>query len=33
MLVVAAFAMWNIGVAFLVGVILDQSLRRGWVKV
>jgi hypothetical protein len=33
MLVVAAFAMWNMGVAFLVGVILDQSLRRGWVKV
>jgi MFS superfamily sulfate permease-like transporter len=33
MLIVAAFAMWNMGVAFLVGVILDNSLRRGWIKV
>jgi MFS superfamily sulfate permease-like transporter len=33
MLIVAAFAMWNMGVAFLVGIILDNSLRRGWVKV
>lgn len=33
MLIVAAFAMWNMGVAFLVGVILDNSLQRGWLKV
>ncbi|ABK15972.1 putative sulfate/molybdate transporter [Syntrophobacter fumaroxidans] len=33
MLIVAAFAMWNMGVAFLVGIILDVSLRRGWIKV
>jgi predicted benzoate:H+ symporter BenE len=33
MLIVAAFAMWNMGVAFLVGIILDNSLRSGWVKV
>jgi MFS superfamily sulfate permease-like transporter len=33
MLIVAAFAMWNMGVAFLVGVIMDNSLKRGWVKV
>jgi hypothetical protein len=33
MLIVAAFAMWNMGVAFLVGVILDNALRRGWIKV
>jgi hypothetical protein len=33
MLIVAAFAMWNMGVAFLVGVTMDISLRRGWVKV
>jgi hypothetical protein len=33
MLIVAAFAMWNIGAAFLVGVILDNSLRRGWIKI
>jgi hypothetical protein len=33
MLIVGAFAMWNMGVAFLVGIILDNSLRRGWIKV
>jgi hypothetical protein len=33
MLIVAAFAMWNMGVAFLVGIILDNSLRRGWIKL
>jgi MFS superfamily sulfate permease-like transporter len=33
MLIVAAFAMWNMGVAFLVGVIMDNSLRRGWLKI
>lgn len=33
MLVVAAFAMWNMGAAFLVGVILDNCLRRGWLKI
>jgi hypothetical protein len=33
MLIVAAFAMWNMGVAFLVGVVMDTSLRKGWVKV
>lgn len=33
MLIVAAFAMWNMGVAFLVGVILDNSLRRGWIRI
>jgi hypothetical protein len=33
MLIVAAFAMWNMGVAFLVGVILDNSLRRRWIKI
>lgn len=32
MLIVAAFAMWNMGVAFLVGVILDNSLRREWIR-
>jgi len=25
--------MWNMGVAFLVGVLLDNSLRRGWIKI
>jgi len=33
MLIVAGFAMWNMGVAFLVGVILDRTLRKGWIKI
>jgi hypothetical protein len=33
MLVVTAFAMWNMGAAFLAGVILDTSLRKGWIKI
>lgn len=33
MLVVAGFAMWNMGAAFLAGVVLRQALRRGWVRV
>jgi MFS superfamily sulfate permease-like transporter len=33
MLIVAAFAMWHMGIAFLVGVILDNSLRKGWIKI
>jgi hypothetical protein len=33
MLIVAAFAMWNMGAAFLAGVIMDTSLRRGWIKI
>ena len=33
MIVVAGFAMWHMGVAFVVGVILDYSLRRKWIRV
>ena len=33
MLIVAAFAMWNMGAAFLVGIVLDYSLRKGWLKI
>jgi MFS superfamily sulfate permease-like transporter len=33
MLIVAAFAMWNMGAAFLVGVILENALRRGWIRI
>ena len=33
MLIVAAFAMWNMAVAFLAGIILDNLLKRGWIKV
>lgn len=33
MLVVAAVAMWNMGAAFLAGVILHEVLRRRWVRL
>ena len=33
MIIVAAFAMWNMGVAFLVGVILDNSIKKGWIEI
>jgi hypothetical protein len=33
MLIVAAFAMWNMGAAFVVGVVMDNALRGGWLKV
>ena len=33
MLVVAGFAMWNMRAAFLAGIILYQSLQRGWLRV
>jgi len=33
MLIVAAVAMWNMGVAFVVGVIMDNALRREWLKI
>jgi len=33
MLVVAGFASWNMGVAFLVGIVLDNALRRGLIRV
>ena len=33
MIIVAAIAMWNMGAAFLAGVIMDNSLRRGWLKI
>jgi MFS superfamily sulfate permease-like transporter len=33
MLVVAGFAMWHMGVAFVVGVILDTALRREWIRI
>jgi MFS superfamily sulfate permease-like transporter len=33
MIIVAAFAMWNMGAAFAAGVILDISLRRGWIRI
>ncbi len=33
MLIVAAFAMWNMGAAFLLGIILDNAFRRGWIRI
>jgi MFS superfamily sulfate permease-like transporter len=33
MLVVAAFAMWNMGAAFVAGIALYQAIQRGWVKI
>jgi predicted benzoate:H+ symporter BenE len=33
MLVVAGFAMWNMGAAFLAGILLHQALRRGWLRI
>jgi len=33
MLIVAAVAMWNMGVAFLVGAILDNALRKEWLRI
>jgi predicted benzoate:H+ symporter BenE len=33
MLIVAAVAMWNMGAAFLAGVIMDNALRRGWLRI
>jgi predicted benzoate:H+ symporter BenE len=33
MIIVAAVAMWNMGAAFLAGVVMDNALRRGWLKI
>jgi MFS superfamily sulfate permease-like transporter len=33
MIVVAALAMWNMGAAFLAGVVLHQALERGLVRI
>lgn len=32
-IVTAAFALWNVGVAFLVGMALWHLAKRGWLKV
>ncbi len=33
MLVVAGFAMWNMGAAFVAGVVMVHALQRGWLKL
>jgi len=32
-ILVAGFTVWNVGVAFIVGVLVDWWMRKGWVKV
>jgi hypothetical protein len=32
-LATAAFALWNVGLAFLVGILLHQINRRGWLRL
>ncbi|MDN5346496.1 MAG: hypothetical protein PWP65_60 [Clostridia bacterium] len=32
-LVTTGFAMWNMGVAFLAGLLLNAALERGWVRL
>lgn len=31
--VTTAFAMWNVGLAFVVGIALAQILKRGWLRL
>lgn len=32
-LTTAAFALWNVGLAFVVGILLQQIARRGWLRL
>jgi hypothetical protein len=32
-LVTAAFAMWNVGLAFIVGIVLTYTYRRGLLRL
>jgi hypothetical protein len=32
-LVTAAFAMWNVGIAFVVGLALQQLVKRGMLRL
>ena len=32
-LVTAAFAMWNVGLAFVAGITLAYIERKGWLKL
>lgn len=32
-LATAAFAIWNVGLAFLVGIIASFADRRGWLRI
>jgi Molybdate transporter of MFS superfamily len=32
-LAAAAFALWNVGLAFVVGILLHEINRRGWLRL
>ena len=32
-LATAAFAIWNVGIAVLVGIMVHQGARRGWLRI
>jgi ABC-type uncharacterized transport system permease subunit len=32
-LTTAAFAMWNVGLAFVAGITLAHAARRGWLRL
>src|SRR5699024_2679521 len=32
-LTVAAFALWNIGIAFVFGMVVARLLKQGWVRL
>ena len=32
-LVTAAFAIWNVGLAFVVGIAVVSALRRDWIRL
>ncbi len=32
-LATAAFAIWNVGIAVLVGILVHQGARRGWIRL
>jgi hypothetical protein len=32
-LATAAFALWNVGLAFVIGILLQQIDRRGWLRL
>jgi hypothetical protein len=33
LLITAGTAMWNMGVAYLAGLILYHAVRRGWIRM
>jgi len=33
LLVTAGFALWNVGIGFLAGLIMQEVVRRDWIKV